>query len=203
MIDEVSVDVLLDAHGVVDTEQAQSVVASWRAYLDEHRSEITALQLLFESREAGQRVSYAELAELADRIKRPPHNWTADLIWQAYEAVEVGRVQHTDRRTVTDLVSLVRFALGTDDELTPYAARVAERYQAWLAQQEQAGAVFDERQRWWLDRMAEVVASSAGISAADLENVPFTEHGGVDGAVRDLGIRAGELLGSMNRELTA
>ncbi|MEJ7704683.1 MAG: hypothetical protein WKF47_13910 [Geodermatophilaceae bacterium] len=34
---------LLDAHGVVDTGRARSVVESWRAYLDEHRDEITAL----------------------------------------------------------------------------------------------------------------------------------------------------------------
>ncbi len=46
MIDEVSGDVLLDAHGVVDTDRARSIVESWRAYLDEHRDEITAIQVV-------------------------------------------------------------------------------------------------------------------------------------------------------------
>ena len=84
VIDEVSVDVLLDAHGVVDTERARSVVESWAAYLNEHRDEITALHVLYEQPQSG-RVSFDQLRELAERIKRPPYNWTPDLIWSAYK----------------------------------------------------------------------------------------------------------------------
>jgi len=202
LIDEVSIDVLLNAHGVVDTDRARSVVTSWKEYLDQHRSEITALELLY-SQPADKHVTFAELRELAERIKRPPHNWTPDLIWRAYEAIEVNLVSHADRHTVTDLVSLVRFTLGADERLEPFAEKVGERYRAWLAQQEQAGAVFTERQRWWLDRMADVIAASAGITEDDLDNVPFTEHGGVDGLLRDLGDEAGTYLHDLNRELTA
>ncbi|RBY92702.1 hypothetical protein DQ241_01095 [Blastococcus sp. TF02A-30] len=112
-------------------------------------------------------------------------------------------MRHADRHTVTDLVSLVRFTLGADDRLEPFAAKVGERYRSWLAQQEQAGAVFTERQRWWLDRMADVIAASAGITEDDLDNVPFTEHGGVDGLLRDLGEKAAVYLADLNRELIA
>ena len=126
-IDEVSVDVLLDARGVIDVERAKSVVESWRGYLAEHRHEITALQVLY-SQPRSARVSFAELRELAERIHRPPYNWTPDLIWNAYAAIEVDKVRHADRHTVTDLVSLVRFSLGTDNELVPYASKVEERY---------------------------------------------------------------------------
>jgi type I restriction enzyme R subunit len=202
VIDEVSADTLLDAHGVVDTSKAKSVVESWRAYLDEHRSEITAIQLLTEARE--QRVSYDDIKELADRIARPPYNWTPDLIWNAHVAVERdGQGQAGARRTLTDLVSLVRFAIGEDDQLVPYADRVSERYAGWLLQQEQVGATFTDRERWWLDRIVEVIAASAGIVPADLDNPPFTENGGADGAIRDLGDRAGVVLDELNQELTA
>lgn len=202
VIDEVSADALLDAHGVVDPSKAKSVVESWRAYLDEHRSEITAIQLLTEARE--QRVSYNDIKELADRIARPPYNWTPDLIWNAHVAVERdGQRQARSRRTLTDLVSLVRFALGEDDQLVPYADRVQERYAGWLLQQEQAGAAFTDTERWWLDRIVEVIAASAGITPADLDNPPFTENGGVDGAVRDLGDRAVTLIDELNEELSA
>jgi type I restriction enzyme R subunit len=202
VIDEVSVDILLDAHGVVDTERARSVVESWAAYLDEHRDEIGALHVLYERPQAG-RVSFDELRELAERIKRPPYNWTPDLIWSAYEAIELDRVRHADRHTVTDLVSLVRFALGSDDELVPYAEKVRERYANWLAQQEQAGVTFADRERWWLDRIADVVATSAGVTADDLDNAPFVERGGVDGAIRDLGNATERYIKQLNEALTA
>lgn len=201
VIDEVSRDRLIDAHGVVDTSRARSIVESWSEYLVEHRDEITAIQLVQEARD--RRVAFSEIAELADRIARPPRSWTPDLLWQAYEVVVSDRVRHSDRHTVTDLVSLLRFTLGSDDELVPYAERVRERYQGWLAQQEQAGVTFSDSERWWLDRMVEVIAASAGISANDLDAAPFTERGGTDGAIRDLGARAGKLIDELNTELTA
>lgn len=201
IIDEVSVDRLLDAHGVVDTSQAASVVESWMQYLLDHHDEITAIQLVTEAKE--RRIAFADVQELADRIARPPHNWTPDFLWQAYETVHVERVRHSDHHTLTDLVSLLRYTVGLDTELVPYAARVQERYAAWLAQQAQAGTEFSTLERWWLDRMVDVIASSAGITADDLDGAPFTEKGGVDGALRDLGDRAELYLDQLNTELTA
>ena len=202
IIDEVSADSLLDAFGVVDTSKAQSVVESWRAYLDEHRSAITAIQLLAEARD--RRVSFDDIKELADRIARPPYNWTPDLLWNAYVALGTpGRAQSTTHRRLADLVSLIRFTLGEDDELVPYADRVRERYQGWVLQQEQAGVTFSTTERWWLDRIVQVIAASAGISPADLDNAPFIERGGTDGAIRDLGDRAAWLIDELNQELTA
>ncbi len=201
-IDEVSGDVLLDAYGVVDTTKAKSVVESWRDYLEEHRAEITAIQLLTEAKE--RRVAFPDIQELADRIARPPYNWTPDIIWNAYVALDTEHAQPTSsHRTLTDLVSLIRFAVGEDETLVPYADKVRERYAAWLAQQEQAGVTFTERERWWLDRIADVVAVSAGIDTTALDGSPFTENGGTDGAIRDLGDRAAALIDELNSELTA
>lgn len=207
VVDDVSQDTLVDAHGVVDTDRARTTVESWQAYLEQHRDEIAAIQLIEEARD--RRVAYPDLQELADRISRPPHNWTLDLIWNAYLAL--GAPHHPGagtkaraRRSLTDLVSLLRYTTGADDELVPYADVVRERYVGWLAQQEQAGTTFTDTERWWLDRMVSVIASSAGITDADLDEAPFTERGGIDGALRDLGEdRAGELIDLLNSELTA
>lgn len=201
VIDEVNTDTLIEASGIIDTGRARSIVDSWRAYLDEHRDEITAIQLLSEARE--RRIAFTDIQELADRISRPPHNWTTDIIWNAYEALYANHVRHSDRHTLTDLVSLLRYTVGADDELVPYADRVRERYAGWLAQQKQHGTEFSSNERWWLDRMVEVIAASAGITVEDLDEAPFTERGGVDGALRDLGDHAGDLLCRLDRELTA
>ena len=195
-------DVLLDAYGIVDPNAAKSVVESWTQYLLDNRDEIDALTVLYASPQ-GQRATFSQLRELADRIQRAPHNWTPDLLWRAYEKVEVGKVTHADHTQVTDLVSLVRFALKADDELVPYADKVQTRYQTWLLQQEQAGATFTDRQRWWLDRIADVIAASAGISHKDLDDAPFSERGGTDGALADLGDATGDYIDQLNKELTA
>lgn len=51
--------------------------------------------------------------------------------------------------------------------------------------------------------MVNVIANSAGIRTEDLDDVPFTERGGTDGALRDLGDRAADLIDELNSELTA
>jgi type I restriction enzyme R subunit len=206
VVDEISQDTLIDAHGVVDTSRAREIVTSWREYLDTNKDEIAALHLLYAGPTTG-KVTFAELRELAERIRRPPRNWTPDLIWNAYAALEAGhehpRIRRADRNTVTDLVSLIRFTLGQADQLVPYAETVQERYAGWLLHQAQAGVKFTERQRWWLDRVADVIAQSAGITASDLDNAPFAGRGGIDGALADLGDQAGNLIEKLSAELTA
>jgi type I restriction enzyme R subunit len=201
VIDEVSSDELISAGGVVDADRAKSIVESWQGYLDERRDDITALQLGYEAGE--RRIDFAFEEGLAARIARPPHNWTPEVLWDAYAALDAGKVRKSATHTVADLVSLIRFSTGVDDELVPYADRVREKYAAWLAQQEQAGATFTDAERWWLDRMVSVIASSAGIRVEDLDDAPFTERGGTDGAIRDLGDKAATLIDELNAELTA
>lgn len=201
VIDDVNADTLLEAGGVVDTSRARSIVESWQAYLDENRNEITAIQLAYEA--GGKRIDFAFIQDLAIRIERPPYNWTPDIIWNAYVTLGTPERHTSPHRTVTDLVSLLRLTVGTDDELVPYADRVQEKYATWLVQQAGAGVHFTESERWWLDRMVQVIAGSAGITAEDLDESPFTERGGVDGALRDLGDRAGDLVEELNMELTA
>jgi type I restriction enzyme R subunit len=121
IVDEVSVDVLLDAHGVVDPNRAKSVVESWAEYLLDpprrdhrdpahHRSQGTARRL--------RRHPGARRPHLAPTAQLDP-----DIIWAAYEAVDTGKVKHSDRHTLTDLVSLLRYTVGLDTDLVPYAAR--------------------------------------------------------------------------------
>lgn len=200
VIDE-SADKLLDAHQVIDPSRAKGIVESWQAYLDEHRNEITAIQILAEPKT--RRVPFASLKELADRISRPPHNWTIDVVWAAYEALDAGRVRHNDHTRTTDLVALLRYTLGLDGDLVPYADQVAERYAGWLLQQQEAGVNFSNAELWWLDHMADVIAASAGLTDTDLDTAPFTERGGVDGYVRDFGPHANGLIEQLISELTA
>ena len=54
-----------------------------------------------------------------------------------------------------------------------------------------------------LDRIADTIAQAAGISADDLDNAPFTERGGIDGALADLGPEAASLLTALDTELSA
>ena len=72
------------------------------------------------------------------------------------------------QRLLTDIVSLVRFALHRDDELVPFAEQVRERFENWMAQQENAGRQFTDEQRRWLEMMRDHVAASLEIETRRL-----------------------------------
>lgn len=102
---------------------------------------------------------------------------------------------------LTDLVSLVRVALHPEDELVPYPELVRERFRAWLLAQENAGRVFTPEQLLWLERIADHVAASLGISTDDFSYTPFVEAGGLGKAGEVFGEELGPLLEELNQVL--
>jgi type I restriction enzyme R subunit len=202
IFDEGSKDELLDAKGVVDTSKAKSLVDSWIKYIEDNKNEITAIQMLY-SKPKNVSITYKEIKELAERIRRPNPTWTVDVLWNAYLALEPTKVRKSAVHTTTDLVSLVRFTLGQMNELVPYAQLVEERYAGWLLQQQNLGVKFTDNQKWWLDRIKDAISQSAHFDVKDLELSPFTERGGTDGVLAELGNSVTDLIESMNMELAS
>jgi type I restriction enzyme R subunit len=202
VFDEGSKDELLDARGIVDTSKAKSLVESWIKYIEDNKNEITAIQMLY-SKPKNVGITYKEIKELAERIRRPHPTWTVDVLWNAYLALEPTKVRKSAVHTTTDLVSLVRFTLKQMDELVPYAQLVEERYAGWLLQQENLGVKFTDNQKWWLDRIKDAISQSAHFDVKDLEMSPFTERGGTDGVLAELGNSIKDLIESMNMELAS
>lgn len=201
--DEANPDTLIEAAGQDPRLRAQEIRESWQDYLEKHRDEITAIELAYRSGQSG-RAAYAQLKELAARIARPPHVWTPDILWGAYERLELASGEDGAKHGPIDLIGLIRYELGIDAEPKPHRSVVEERYAAWLVKQEQAGVVFTGEQRWWLDRIRDVVITHAAFDHTELEEAPFTQRGGLDGFLAAFGDAEAEtLLTNLNRDLTA
>ncbi len=135
VVDQISIDEVLDAgFDVQATSAAQGMVDSFRAYIEKHRDEITALQLIFSRPRQQQRLTYDQIRELADQIQSYRPAWTTETLWQAYRQLEQDKVRGAGApRVLTDLISLVRHVVQLEDELVPYPERVQQRYHDWLA----------------------------------------------------------------------
>src|SRR6185437_10943280 len=93
------------------------------------------------------------------------------------------------QRMLTDLVSLVRFALEQDAILAPFAETVNQRFESWLSRQEAAGQSFTAEQRQWLEMIRDQVAASLTIEKDDFEKNPFNQRGGLGKAYALFGER--------------
>jgi type I restriction enzyme R subunit len=200
-IDTTSVDAVITAgYSVEATEAARGIVHDFEAFIAEHRDEIDALQILF-SQPYRHRLTFEQVRELADAIRRPPRQWTPTVLWEAYERLDRSKVHGHGERTLADLVSLVRFAVHEQQQLVPYADQVRERFDNWLAQQETAGRIFTEEQVRWLEMIRDQIAGSLGIELSDFDYVPFNQEGGAGRAAVLFGSDLRALLAQLNDEL--
>jgi type I restriction enzyme R subunit len=202
-IDEVSIDDLIFAgHSAEAREKAAATISSFMGYLQEHKDEIRALQVLY-SRPHKERLTFSEIKELARAIERPPRQWTPETLWRAYEVLDQSKVRGSGGKMLTDIVSLVRYALHQDDELVPFRDQVEERFAAWLAAQKQKGVSFTVEQLRWLTWIKENVAAELGITPESLEYTPFSEHGGIGKAAQVFGNGLTSLLNELTEVLAA
>ncbi len=206
IIDEVSRDELLaDKTGLsADArDKARSLVVSFETFLQEHKDEITALQFFF-SVPHRERLHYGDIKELAKAITAPPRSWTPDRLWRAYELLDKDKVRGASgTRLLTDIVSLVRFALRREAELVPHAERVRERFENWLAQQGNTGRKFSPEQAAWLQMIRDHVAASWEIEMDDFDNVPFIQEGGLGKALQVFGKELPVLIQQINEAVAA
>jgi len=204
VIDEVNVDELLEAGASpAAADKARVMVESFEKYLEDNRDEIDALQFFYSVPHA-ERLRYEDIKALSRAIHEPPRSWTPEVLWRAYETLDRDRVRGASaQRLLTDVVSLVRYALHQDDELVPYAEVVKERFAAWMAQQEQRGRTFTGDQVQWLEMMRDHVATSLEIDLEDFDFDPFAQQGGLGRARKVFGADLGAILREMNEVLVA
>ena len=202
-IDEVSQDTVLFAgHSEAGRERAAAMISSFREYIEAHREDIRALQVLY-SRPYRERLTFAEIKDLARAIERPPRQWTPEMLWRAYETLDRSKVRGSGGQMLTDIVSLVRYTIHQDDELVPFRDQVEARFSAWLSAQRQQAVRFTPEQMQWLTWMKENIASELAIAPESFDYTPFAEHGGVGKAVQVFGDRLTPLMRELTEVLAA
>lgn len=194
-------DVLYAGFDASAVDKAQTKIKDFRAWIEEHKNELTALQLLY----AGTRplkLSLKDLRQLRDALARPPLAATPVQLWRAFQAAEGDKVKPSGGEVLTDLVNLVRHALIPAFTLAPYRDELRERYEVWRKERDVQNT-FSVEQREWLDRMAEHIATSLAIEPEDFETGWFGQHGSLGRAHALFGEKLKPLMDELNERLAA
>jgi type I restriction enzyme R subunit len=181
IIDTVSADTVLVA-GFDDQarEKARTIVDTFQHFIEDNKDELTALQIIYSQPYPLRHVTYQQIKELAEAIERPPYHLTQEQLWHAYTQLERARVRGAGpQKLLTNIVSLIRFAIGRTEVLEPFPLTVEARFQLWLAEQREAGRQFTSEQIEWLTRIKDHIATSLRIEMEDFEYTPFHEMGGL------------------------
>ena len=209
LIDHINLDTVTFAGFSEQAEaQARAVVQTFADYLHQHKDEIAALSFFYQQPYQRRALTFDMVEELHEQLAKPPLMLTTERLWSAYARVQAAQVKGADRkRQLTDLVSLVRFALGLDGkdaELKPFADEVDKRFQAWIFRHNaQRGTAFTPEQTEWLRLMKEHIASSCAIHRDDFDYAELADKGGLQRVWQLFGNELDGLMDEMNRELVA
>ncbi|MCA3039060.1 MAG: DEAD/DEAH box helicase family protein [Rhodocyclaceae bacterium] len=206
LIDHINLDqVTFSGYTEEAEKKAKEVVDNFAAYIAKHKDEIAALSFFYQQPYQRRQLTFEMIEELHEHLARPPLMLTTERLWGAYERVKSDRVKGVGvRRQLTDLVSLVRFALGADDELRPFGDTVDKRFQEWIFRHNaQRGTAFTPEQTEWLRLMKEHISTSCSIRREDFDYADLADKGGLQKAWGLFGNDLDGLMGEMNEELVA
>ena len=181
--------------------RAEQHVESFKQFIEENKDELTALQIIY-SKPYGQRhLTDQQVQQLSQAIEKPPYHFTTEELWRAYERLDQSKVKGAGPdKLLTNIISLVRFAIGDTATLEPYKDTVDRRFREWLNNQEKK---FSQEQMAWLEMIKDHIATSLRIEIDDFENIPFQAKGGAIKVYQLFGDMLDTILEALNEQLAA
>ena len=181
--------------------RAEQRVESFRQFIEDNRDELTAVQIIYNQPYGQRHLTYQQVRQLAQAIEQPPYGFTTAELWGAYERLDQSKVKGAGPdKLLTNIISLVRFAIGDAPTLEPYKETVDQRFQAWLSNQEKE---FSPEQMAWLEMIKDHIATSLRIEIDDFEDVPFQAKGGAFKVYELFGDSLDTILEALNEGLAA
>ncbi len=160
---------------------SENYTKQFEEYVNLHCDEIEALKIIYNDEEKA--ISYAMLQDLKDKIiALNPLFQEFGVIWDAYHTLSVNNKiskkvskleEKEERRTLTNLIQLVRFAYGKTETLQAINGIIAKRFNLYIGQH--LGTVkrdFSESQIEVLKQLADYVTQKGCFTRQEL----FTEN---------------------------
>ena len=206
LLDHVNLDQITFAGYSAQAEsQAQQTIQSFSDYIQQHKDEIAALSFFYQQPYQRRQLTFEMIEELHDKLSRPPLMLTTERLWSAYARVQASQVKGANtKRQLTDLISLIRFAIGQENELKPYSDEVDKRFADWIWRHNaQRANAFTPEQTEWLRMMKDHIANSCSIQRDDFDYAQLADKGGLQKAWGLFGNQLDDLIKEMNEELVA
>ena len=134
----------------------------------------------------------------------PPYPLTIEQLWSAYEQLEQSQGKGAGpQKLLTNIISLIRFAIGESKQLEPFMETVNHRFDNWIAEQQAQGKQFTPEQMMWLQLIRDRIAASLRIEIDDFEYPPFYEKGGTMRVEQLFGDQLNSILETLTERLAA
>lgn len=202
IVDHINPDELVNIGWVKDNKaDAEVLVNDFKSWIEEHKTEITALQLFYGQPYQRRELTYKMIKDLVETIKNAKPPMAPLSIWRAYEQLE--KVNGQPKNELMALVALIRRVSGLDETLTAYDKTVDRNFQEWVFKKQAGALKFSEEQMQWLRMTKDTIATSLHIDRDDFDLNPFNAMGGLGKMWQLFGEKTDEIMNELNEELAA
>ncbi|HLF32906.1 MAG TPA: DEAD/DEAH box helicase family protein [Cyclobacteriaceae bacterium] len=183
-------------------DKAGELVKDFTGWMQEHKDELTALQIFYNQPYRKRELTYAMIKEVLEKLQNDKPLLAPVNVWRAYEALE--QCNGSPRNELTAIVSLIRKVSGLDTILTAYDKTVDKNFRDWVFKK-QAGSApkFTEEQMQWLRMIKDYVINSFHIDKDDFDLNPFNAQGGLGKMWQLFGEQTDGLINELNEALAA
>lgn len=203
IIDVVNIDQITKSGWVKDQKaHAEELVSHFKTWIEEHKNEITALQIFYDQPYRRRELTYQMIKELSEKIMLERPVLAPMKVWNAYAELE--KAIGSPKNELVALVALIRRVAGIDEALTSYDRTVDKNFADWVWKKHSgAGTKFSEEHMQWLHMIKDHIASSIHLEADDLDYTPFDALGGRGKMWQLFGAEMENIISELNEELAA
>lgn len=166
-IDETSQDCVL--HTGFDTQNAQNLIDRFLDFILRNKDEIEALSIIYARDYKNRHLTYKTIRELATKLKRDSMDIPS--LWNAFALRDKDKVSRNPSKNLTNLISLVRYALHHDDRLQDFAIVSISRYNLWIGRCVQKGIRFSPEQEEFLELIRDYIIANGIAEIADIQEI--------------------------------
>jgi type I restriction enzyme R subunit len=181
--------------------KAKELVIEFTEWIQEHKDELTALQIFYNQPFRRRELTYNMIKEVLEKIQSDKPNLLPLTIWRAHEALE--QCNGSPLNELTAIVSLIRKVSGLDTTLTAFDKTVDKNFQDWVFKKQAGATKFDNEQMQWLRMIKDFVTNSFHIEKEDFYYNPFDAQGGLGKMWLLFGEQTDEIINELNEVLAA
>ena len=202
VIDSVNIDSVLFAGYDTDKQaNADRIIKTFHEFIEENKDEILALRIIYDQRYKDRPMAITQLKALYEKLKE--QNITIERLWECYAIKKPEKVKRGLVAQLTDLICIIRFEMGYEDNLTPFADKVNYNFMKWTLRKNAGSVHFTDEQMEWLRLIKDHITVSLSIEPEDLDLSPFDRKGGLGRFYDVFGDQYKAVLQEMNLELVA
>lgn len=162
-------------------KEATLLTTKFKDFIEQNKDEIDALSIIYNKLYSERHLTYENIRNLADKLSREMPPLETAKLWRAYQLLHKDKVRNVKdpAKLLTNLVQLVRFAIGEDSELNDFSTVANKRFELWKGRQlKNLGIVFTDEQNILLEELKNYIVANAYIELDDVHEA-LEDKGGI------------------------